>query len=298
MLTTIKDLAKKRNAIILAHNYQPPEIQDLADLCGDSLELSRKAAQTDAEVIVFCGVHFMAETASILSPHKKVLLPRLDAGCLMADMITAEALQTKIDNLPPMPVVTYVNSSADVKALSTICCTSANVVQVVNSLPQDEMLLTPDRNLAMYAASQTGKNIHVWDGYCPTHEWLTPEDVAEARANHPDAVFIAHPECRPDVVRMADVVASTSGMLRHVAQADENEFIIGTELGLIYPMQKANPDKVFHPASEKMTCRNMKKISVEDVLKSLETMAPEVKVPEQVRVPALKAVQAMVDLNI
>jgi quinolinate synthase len=150
----------------------------------------------------------------------------------------------------------------------------------------------------MYAASQTGKNIHVWDGYCPTHEWLTPEDVAEARANHPDAIFIAHPECRPDVVRMADVVASTSGMLRHVAQADENEFIIGTELGLIYPMQKANPDKVFHPASEKMTCRNMKKISVEDVLKSLETMAPEVKVPEQVRVPALKAVQAMVDLNI
>ncbi len=298
MLATIKDLAKKRNAIILAHNYQPPEIQDLADLCGDSLELSRKAAQTDAEVIVFCGVHFMAETASILSPQKKVLLPRLDAGCLMADMISAEALQMKIDSLPPMPVVTYVNSTADVKALSTICCTSANVVQVVNSLPEDEMLLTPDRNLAMYAASQTGKKIHVWDGYCPTHEWLTPEDVAEARANHPDAVFIAHPECRPDVVRLADVVASTSGMLRHVTQADEKEFIIGTELGLIYPMQKANPDKVFHPASKKMTCRNMKKIGVEDVLKSLETMTPEVKVPEQIRMPALKAVQAMIELNI
>jgi quinolinate synthase len=298
MLATIKDLAKKRSAIILAHNYQPPEIQDLADLCGDSLELSRKAAQTDAEVIVFCGVHFMAETASILSPHKKVLLPRLDAGCLMADMITADGLQMKIDSLPPMPVVTYVNSTADVKALSTICCTSANVVQVVNSLPQDEMLLTPDRNLAMYAASQTGKKIHVWDGYCPTHEWLTPEDVTEARANHPDAVFIAHPECRPDVVRTADVVASTSGMLRHVAQADQKEFIIGTELGLIYPMQKANPDKVFHPASDKMTCSNMKKINVEDVLKSLETMTPEVKVPEQIRVPALKAVQAMIDLNI
>jgi quinolinate synthase len=297
MLTTIKDLAKKRNAIILAHNYQPPEIQDLADLCGDSLELSRRAAQTDAEVIVFCGVHFMAETASILSPHKKVLLPRLDAGCLMADMITADALQMKIDSLPPMPVVTYVNSTADVKALSTICCTSANVVQVVNSLPQHEMLLTPDRNLAMYAAAQTGKKIHVWDGYCPTHEWLTPEDVTEARANHPDAVFIAHPECRPDVVRMADVVASTSGMLRHVTQADEKEFIIGTELGLIYPMQKANPDKVFHPASKKMTCRNMKKIGMEDVLKSLESMTPEVKVPEKIRLPALKAVQAMVDLN-
>lgn len=190
----IKSLTAERNAIILAHNYQPPEIQDVADLCGDSLELSRKAAQTDAEVIVFCGVHFMAETASILSPQKTVLLPRLDAGCLMADMITAEALQAKLESLPPMPVVTYVNSTADVKALSTVCCTSANVVQVVNSLDADEMLLTPDRNLAMYAASQTGKKIHIWDGYCPTHEWLTPEDVNKARAEHPDAVFIAHPE--------------------------------------------------------------------------------------------------------
>jgi quinolinate synthase len=298
MITKITELAKKRNAIILAHNYQPPEIQDLADLCGDSLELSRKAAETDAEVIVFCGVHFMAETASILSPRKKVLLPRLDAGCLMADMITADALQVKIDSLPPIPVVTYVNSTADVKALSTVCCTSANVVQVVNSLPEDEMLLTPDRNLAMYAADRTGKKIHIWDGYCPTHEWLTPDDVTAARARHPNAVLIAHPECRPEVVRMADVVASTSGMLRHVAQAKEKEFIIGTELGLIYPMQKANPNKIFHPASEKMTCRNMKKISPQDVLKSLEEMSPEVKVPEQIRVPALKAVQAMIDLNI
>jgi quinolinate synthase len=298
MITKIKELAKKRNAIILAHNYQPPEIQDLADLCGDSLELSRKAAQTDAQVIVFCGVHFMAETASILSPRKKVLLPRLDAGCLMADMITADALQLRIDSLPPMPVVTYVNSTADVKALSTVCCTSANVVQVVNSLPEDEMLLTPDRNLAMYAADRTGKKIHVWDGYCPTHEWLTPDDVTAAKAQHPNAVLIAHPECRPEVIKMADVVASTSGMLRHVAQAKEKEFIIGTEIGLIYPMQKANPDKILHPASKKMTCRNMKKISPQDVLKSLEEMSPEVKVPEQIRLPALKAVQAMIDLNV
>jgi quinolinate synthase len=298
MLETIKSLAKERNAVILAHNYQPPEIQELADMCGDSLELSRKAARTDAQVIVFCGVHFMAETASILSPHKKVLLPRLDAGCPMADMITADTLQMKIDSLPPMPVVTYVNSTADVKALSTVCCTSANVVQVVNSLPEQEMLLTPDRNLAAYAASQTGKKIHVWDGYCPTHEWLTAKDVARAKAKHPDALFIAHPECRTDVVRMADVVASTSGMLRHVTQADEKEFIIGTEMGLLYPMQKANPDKILHPASEKMSCPNMKKIGLEDVLKSLETMAPEVKVPEKIRLPALKAVQAMIDLAI
>ncbi len=290
----IKALAKTRNAIILAHNYQPPEIQDLADLCGDSLELSRKAAATTADVIVFCGVHFMAETASILSPDKTVLLPRHDAGCLMADMITAEALQHKIDSLPPMPVVTYVNSTADVKALSTVCCTSANVVKVVNSLDAKEMLLTPDRNLAMYAASQTGKKIHIWEGYCPTHEWLTADDVAKARADHPDAVFIAHPECRPEILAMADVIASTSGMLRHVATAGEKEFIIGTEQGLLYPMQKANPDKKFYTASKKLICKNMKKIKPADVLGCLENMTGEVKVPEQIRIPALKAVEAMI----
>lgn len=298
MQSKIKALAKQRNAIILAHNYQPPEIQDLADLCGDSLELSRRAAQTDAEVIVFCGVHFMAETASILSPDKKVLLPRMDAGCLMADMITADALRAKIGSLPPMPVVTYVNSTADVKALSTVCCTSANVVQVVNSLPEDEMLLTPDRNLAMYAASKTGKKIHIWDGYCPSHEWLKVEDVEAARAAHPRAVFLAHPECRPEIVQMADVVASTSGMLRHVAQAKEEEFIIGTEIGILHPMQKAAPDKKLYPASQKMICKNMKKITPDDVLKSLEEMSGEVKVPEEIRPPALKAVQAMIDLKI
>ncbi|MFZ1982988.1 MAG: quinolinate synthase NadA [Desulfatitalea sp.] len=298
LIEEIKSLAQRRNAIILAHNYQPPEIQDLADLCGDSLELSRKAAQTDADVIVFCGVHFMAETASILSPRKKVLLPRLDAGCLMADMITAEALKLKIDSLPPMPVVTYVNSTAEVKALSTVCCTSANVVQVVNSLAADEMLLTPDRNLAMYAASKTGKKIHLWEGYCPTHEWLTPDDVAKARTAHPGAVFVAHPECRPAILQIADVIASTSGMLRHVAQAAEREFIIGTEQGLLYPLAKANPDKYFYPASKKMTCKNMKKIGLEDVRRCLENMSGEVKVPEHIRVPALKAVEQMIALKI
>jgi quinolinate synthase len=290
----IKELARKRNAIILAHNYQPPEIQDLADLCGDSLELSRKAARTDAEVIVFCGVHFMAETASILSPDKTVLLPRHDAGCLMADMITAEALQARIDSLPPMPVVTYVNSTADVKALSTICCTSANVVKVVNSLEAEEMLLTPDRNLAMYAASQTGKKIHIWEGYCPTHEWLTPEDVARAREAHPNAVFMAHPECRPQILELADVIASTSGMLRHAAASSEKEFIVGTEQGLLYPMQKENPGKKFYPASEKMICRNMKKISPDHVLNCLETLEGEVRVPEEIRRPALQAVERMI----
>lgn len=298
MQNKIRALAETRRAIILAHNYQPPEIQDLADLCGDSLELSRKAAQTDAEVIVFCGVHFMAETASILSPQKTVLLPRLDAGCLMADMITPEALRMKIDALPPMPVVTYVNSTAEVKALSTVCCTSANVIQVVESLAADEMLLTPDRNLAMYAASRTGKKIHVWEGYCPTHEWLTTDDVRQSRAEHPEAVFIAHPECRPEILDMADVIASTSGMLRHAAESNEIEFIIGTEQGLLYPLRKANPGKHFYPASRKMTCRNMKKIQPVDVLHCLETMTGEVRVPAEVRIPAYRAVEKMIQLKL
>ncbi len=298
MQATIKKLLRDKNAVLLAHNYQPPEIQDVADLCGDSLELSIKAAQTDADIIVFCGVHFMAETASILSPHKTVLLPRLDAGCLMADMIEPEALQAMRDKLPPMPVVTYVNSTAAVKALSTICCTSANVVDVVNSLDETEMLLAPDRNLAMYAASQTNKKIHVWDGYCPTHEWLKPADVAKAKAEHPDAVFMAHPECRPEILEIADVIRSTSGMLRYAREAEARAFIVGTEIGLLYPLQQQNPEKEFYPASTKMTCKNMKKISLEDIIRSLENMEGEVKVPADIRRKAIQAVQRMVDLSI
>ncbi|MCJ7539388.1 MAG: quinolinate synthase NadA [Desulfobacterales bacterium] len=298
MKEKIRSLLKKRNAIMLSHNYQPPEIQDLADLCGDSLELSIKAAQTDAEVIVFCGVHFMAETASILSPNKTVLLPREDAGCLMADMIEPEGLQVMIDKLPAMPVVTYVNSTAAVKALSTICCTSANVVDVVNSLDADEVLMTPDRNLALYTASQTKKKVHTWDGYCPTHDRLKPADVHNARKAHPDAVFMAHPECRPEVLELADVIRSTSGMIRYAKESKSSSFIVGTEIGLIYPLKKANPDKAFYPASTKMLCKNMKKISLEDVLRSLEFMVGEVKVPENIRQPAFKAVQRMVDLSL
>ena len=297
MKDKIRALLKKSNAIMLAHNYQPPEIQDIADLCGDSLELSIRASNTEADVILFCGVHFMAETASILSPQKTVLLPRHDAGCLMADMITAEGLAAKIASLPPMPVVTYVNSTADVKALSTICCTSANVVKVANSLDAQEMLMTPDRNLAMYAASQTDKKIHIWDGYCPSHENLKPKDVQIARNAHPQAVFMAHPECRPDVLELADVIASTSGMIRHAKTSNTKSFIVGTEVGLLYPLQKANPDKQFYTASEKMLCKNMKKISLEDILNSLENMEGEVKVPEDVREPALQAVERMIALS-
>jgi quinolinate synthase len=296
MKDKIKTLLQKRNAIMLAHNYQPPEIQDLADLCGDSLELSIKASQTDADVIVFCGVHFMAETASILSPKKTVLLPRKDAGCPMADMITPEALQQMLDKLPPMPVVTYVNSPASVKALSTICCTSANAIQVAESLDSDTILMAPDRNLAQYTAVNTSKKIHIWNGYCPIHDRLSPQEVMTAKSAHPDATFMAHPECRPDVLELADVVVSTSGMIRHAAASANQSFIVGTEIGLLHPLQKANPEKSFFPASEKMLCSDMKKITLEDIVRSLERMEGEVNVPEDIRVRAFKAVDRMIRL--
>ncbi len=297
MRDKIKNLLKKRKAIMLAHNYQPPEIQDLADLCGDSLELSIKASQTDAEVILFCGVTFMAETASILSPHKTVLLPRKDAGCPMADMVTPEDLKAKLAELPPMPVVTYVNSSASVKAISTICCTSANAVAVVNSLDADELMMVPDRNLAMYAALHSKKKIHFWDGYCPIHDGLTVEDVNAAKQKYPDAVFMAHPECPPDIIDMADAALSTSGMIRYAMESKSRSFIVGTEIGLLYPLKKANPDKFFYPASLNMECSDMKKITLEDIVRSLEFMEGEVRVPEDIQRPALKAVQRMIELS-
>jgi len=296
MRKKIRKLAKEQNAIILSHNYQPPEIQDIADLCGDSLELSIKAAETDADVIVFCGVHFMAETAAILSPDKTVLIPRRDAGCPMADMITPESLRKKMETLPPMPVVTYVNSTAAVKALSTICCTSANVIEVVESLDSEEVLMTPDRNLAKWAALHTEKKVHFWDGYCPFHDSLRPEDVKQVRAEHPEAIFMAHPECRPEVLEMADLVVSTSGMIKFVESSEASSFIVGTEVGLIYPLKQARPDKKFYPVSPKVECADMKKITLHDVADSLEFMKEKVTVPEDARVMALNAVQRMVNL--
>jgi quinolinate synthase len=293
----IRGLLKARNGILLAHNYQRPEIQDIADLTGDSLELSIKAAQTEADVIVFCGVHFMAETASIASPEKTVLLPRLDAGCPMADMITPEALKTRLDELGDVPVVTYVNSTASVKAHSAICCTSANAIAVVNSLEEDEILMTPDRNLCRYVAAHSNKKIHCWDGYCPIHDQLTVEQVQKARAAHPEAVFMAHPECRPEVLVLADAVRSTSGMLEFAKHSDKKAFIVGTEEGLIYPLQKANPDKSFHEVSESMVCEDMKRTRLEDVLTALKEMTPEVKVPEEIRVPASRAVERMLSIT-
>ncbi|RJP84184.1 MAG: quinolinate synthase NadA [Desulfobacteraceae bacterium] len=293
----IKRLAREKHAIILAHNYQPPEIQDIADLCGDSLELSIRAAQTDADIIVFCGVRFMAETASILSPDKTVLLPRPDAGCPMADMITPEELKEWIGEHPGMPVVTYVNSTAAVKALTTVCCTSANVIKVVNSLAEDEILMAPDRNLANYAATKTSKRIHIWNGFCPFHDALPPETVLKQKQRYPEALFMAHPECRREVLDLADIVTSTSGMLRVAREAEHTSFIVGTEVGLLYPLQKAMPDKNFYPASAAMECRDMKKITLEDVAESLEHLTGKVKVPEDIRIPALQSVERMIAIK-
>ncbi|MEW6259630.1 MAG: quinolinate synthase NadA [Thermodesulfobacteriota bacterium] len=297
MKEVIRKLLKERNGILLVHNYQPAEIQDVADMCGDSLELSLKAAQTDAEVLVFCGVHFMAETAAILCPEKTILLPRLDAGCPMADRIQPEALEARKRELPGIPVVTYVNSSASVKALSDICCTSANAVQVVESLRSEEVLMTPDRNLARYVASKTKTVVHVWDGCCPIHDDMRAADVLLAKQAHPEAVVVAHPECRMEVLELADQVLSTSGMLRFAAGSPHTEFIVGTEVGLLHGLRKANPGKRFFPLSERMFCPDMKKISLADVAGCLERMEHRIAVPEDIRRKALGAVQRMLQVK-
>jgi len=290
----IRKLLKERNAVLLAHNYQLPEIQDIADLCGDSLELSMKAAETDAEVIVFCGVHFMAETASILSPDKEVLLPVETAGCPMADMITAEALKEARQKTGDVEVVSYVNTTASVKAESDICCTSANAVRVVNSVDaHKKILMTPDRNLALYTGRQTGREIQYWEGFCPIHNNLTAQQVQRTRAAHPGALFLAHPECPPEVLDLADVIKSTSGMIAFTRQSEHREFIIGTETGILYPLAKASPEKDFIPADPNMVCPDMKKTGLQEVLKALEEMGPVVKVPEEIRVPAKRALERM-----
>jgi len=287
-------LLEEKHAILLVHNYQRPEIQDIADLTGDSLGLSIEASNTDAGIIVFSGVHFMAETASILCPDKVVLLPVLSAGCPMADMITAESLHEKKGELPSVPVVSYVNSPASVKAESDICCTSANAVQVVNSLvDHDTILMTPDKNLARYTQRYTDKRIIYWEGFCPYHDRLTADQARKVKKDHPQAQFLAHPECRPEVIDLADEVKSTSGMLEYVRNSRNREFIIGTEIGIIHTLKVQNPDKTFIPADEAMVCVDMKKIQLTDIVNSLLTMSPVVKVEEPTRIKAKRAVERM-----
>jgi quinolinate synthase len=294
----IRALASEKRAIILAHNYQRAEVQDVADFVGDSLGLSRTAADTDADVIIFCGVHFMAETAQILAPGKTVILPVLDAGCPMADMITAEKLAAWKAEHPGIPVVTYVNSTAEVKALTDVCCTSANAPQVVRSLGVDTVLFAPDRNLANWVAEQVpGVEVIAWPGFCPTHERIRAEHVIAAKEAHPGAEVLAHPECRPEVLALADAVLSTSGMLRRAAESPAEEFIIVTEEGLLHGLQKAAPGKRFFSLDPCPVCPNMKKTTLQDVLRSLETLEPRIEVPEEVRARALASVERMIEIG-
>ncbi len=290
----IKKLKEHRRAVILAHYYQKPEIQEAADFVGDSLELSRAAAQTDAEVIVFCGVHFMAESAAILSPDKTVLLPAAEAGCAMADMVTAEALRQKKKEIPNCVVVTYVNSSAEVKAESDICCTSANVVKIIQSIPKGKnILFVPDCNLGSYAAEQAQREVIVWEGCCPIHNDVTAEDVLAAKSKHPNAPVLMHPECRPEVSAVADYVASTSGILRFARESDAQEFIIGTEEGILHQLKKQNPDKKFYLLHNKLVCQDMKLTTLPRLKQALETMTPRVTVPKAVRERALTCLERM-----
>ena len=321
LLKDIQRLRKEKRALILSHNYQREEIQEIADFVGDSLELSRTAAAIDCEVIVFCGVHFMAESASILSPDKIVLLPEPEAGCPMADMVRVGSprqvlksfpgyevqpafvfpheftLRDMRERFPDAPVVAYVNTTAEVKAESDICCTSANVVKVIESLSSERVICVPDKNLSMWAQKNTKKQVIAWDGFCHVHDRITKEDVLKAKKQHPRALFMAHPECRPEVLELANHVTSTSGMLRFAKASDEEGFIVGTELGLMHRLKKENPHKLFHPLRKDMICPNMKKTTLGSVARALTGMTHQIKVPEEIRIPAKRALDRMLAIK-
>jgi quinolinate synthase len=289
----IKRRKEELKAVIVAHNYQRPEVQDIADFVGDSLELARQCTQVDAETIVFCGVHFMAETAAILNPERTVLLAEGSAGCPMADMIDIAELQKWQQRYPGVPVVSYVNSTAEIKAESYICCTSANGLQVVESVPSDEILFVPDQNLGHFISTQTKKKVILYPGFCYVHHRLKPEQVRLARKLHPEASVIVHPECQPEVIALADAALSTSQMLRHVKASPHNSFIIGTEEGILHRMRQENPDKTFHLLANGQVCRDMKKTTLETLLATMESGQNIITVPEEVRLKARTAIERM-----
>ncbi|MBP2029566.1 quinolinate synthase [Methanohalophilus levihalophilus] len=289
----IQDLKEELNAVILAHNYQRCEIQQMADFVGDSLGLSQQAVKQDADVIVFCGVDFMAESAAILSPDKTVLLPVKEAHCPMSAMAEAPALREAKAKHPDAAVVCYVNSSAAVKAESDICCTSSNAVEVVNSLDADEILFVPDMNLGNYVSRFTDKKIITWEGHCPVHHQMVAEDILLAKHEHPDAEVLVHPECRAEVIDLADAALSTSGILKHVSESSSLEFIIGTENGMLCGLEAQNPDKMFYIASPFAVCVNMKMITPSILLESMEEMKHVVTVPEDLRTKAKLALDRM-----
>lgn len=295
MIEKIQELKKKHNAVILGHNYQLPEIQDIADYTGDSLELSKIAARTDADMIVFCGVYFMAETAKILSPKKTVLIPDKNAGCPMANMINVEELRDFKNQHPGVPVVAYVNTSADIKAEVDICCTSGNAINVVKNMDSDKVLFVPDKSLGSYVAKMVPeKEVICWQGFCPTHHRILAVDVVKAKREHPNALVVSHPECNFDVVALSDIVDSTSGMIRRINESTEKEFIICTERGLIHQFQKSNPDKVFYNPSPLNICPNMKKITLEKLLWCLEDLKYEITLSDDIIARSRNAMEKMI----
>ena len=294
----IQELKRERGAIIIAHNYQPDEVQAIADFTGDSLELSRKAAELDEEVIVFCGVHFMAETAAILSPEKTILLPDRFAGCPMADMITADQLRAKKAEHPGAVVITYVNSSAAIKAESDLCCTSSNAMKVVSSVPADkEIIFVPDTHLGHYVQEQLGREMIIWDGYCPTHSRIREVDIKREKEEHPNAKIMAHPECPLGIREMADLLLSTGQMVTVAKESEHKEFIVATEMGMLYRLRNENPDKKFYSVSERALCPNMKKIDLEKVLWALEDLQYHITVPEEIANKARRSIERMLELS-
>ena len=298
LIKKIESLKREREAIIIAHVYQRDEIQQIADLTGDSLFLSRAAVNTKAKVIVFCGVLFMAETAAILNPNKTVLLPEKNAGCALADTIVVDKLKTKKKEYPHSAVVSYVNSPVAVKAESDICCTSANAVEIVNSLKEKQILFVPDKNLGRFAASQTDKDVILWDGFCYVHHLnIQLEDIKKMKTKHPQAKVIVHPECPKEIIDIANFTGSTSRMANYVSTNNAKEFIVGTEIGMLYTLKTHNPEKRFYPASEKAICKDMKLITLEKVASSLEKMEYEVKVPEKIAIKARKSLNKMLEVK-
>ena len=295
LVEKIVQLKRERNAVILVHNYQSPEVQDIGDFVGDSLGLSMEAAKTDADVIVFCGVYFMAETAKILSPGKTVLIPDPKAGCPMADMITADELRALKVQHPRAAVLCYVNTTAEVKAECDLCCTSANAVRMVREAlaDRDEIIFVPDKHLGDFVIEKTGKNMILWQGFCPTHAKILPEDITEQKRLHANAAVVSHPECPRAVRHLSDQVLSTEGMCRFVKQSDVREVIVATELGIIHRLQKENPGKLFYPVSSHAVCPNMKRINLEKVLWALEDMYHAVEVPLDVAVQARASIDRM-----
>ncbi len=297
VVNKINRLKAEKNGIILAHYYQPEEVQRIADYTGDSLGLSRKAAETDADLIVFCGVDFMAESAAILSPNKQVLLPARDAGCPMSEMVTVDDLREMKDRYPQATVVSYVNSSAAVKAESDLCCTSSNAVDIINAIDNDQIIFVPDQNLANYVSQHTTKRIIPWEGYCITHHRVRSESIKQVRALHPDAEILVHPECRPEVVKAADFVGSTAQILNYAQATATKKLIIGTEMGILYQLQENNPHKEFYLLDQGLICQNMKKTSLNDIVVSLEEMRHEITVPQDIRVKDANALDRMLSLS-